>query len=198
MLKKRQRRPLKHLNLDNPINVENHLSKQETRPQQWVPELELSHKDREIILSPVCWVTDSIINAAQTLLKDMYPVSGMESAACGLTMTYSVQRSEFIQILNSGDGHWVTVVLGYHILMFLCTTVCIRQLALHLKLKLPAFVVHRSLYLVGVSHPDVFVYDSMYSTAGTTLEAQIASLRCTQESVLKIKFVDVQRQSGTF
>ena len=77
----------------------------------------------------------------------MYPVSGMESVACGLTMTYSVQRSEFIQILNTGDGHWVTVS-G-----------------------------------VGVSHPDVFVYDSMYSTAGTTLEAQIASLRCTQESV---------------
>ena len=84
----------------------------------------------------------------------MYPVSGMESVACGLTMTY--------KILNTGDGHWVTVS-G-----------------------------------VGVSHPDVFVYDSMYSTAGTTLEAQIASLRCTQESVLKIKFVDVQRQSGTF
>ena len=69
-------------------------------PTKWFPELELSYMDREIILSLVGWVTDSIINTAQTLLKDMYPVSDIESVACGLTMTYSVQRSEFIQMLQ--------------------------------------------------------------------------------------------------
>ena len=52
-------------------------SKQETILQRWTPELKLLRIDREFILSPVRWLTDSIINAAQKLLQDMCPWYGI-------------------------------------------------------------------------------------------------------------------------
>ena len=60
-------------------------------------------------MNPVGWLTDSIVDAAQKLLKGTSSVPGLESVACGLTMSCSVQRGEFIQILNTGKDHWVTV-----------------------------------------------------------------------------------------
>ena len=46
------------------ICVEEHQSKQTVK--MWIPQLELSSSDREILLA---WLTDSIIDATQNLLK---------------------------------------------------------------------------------------------------------------------------------
>ena len=107
-LKRRQRKQVRDINKNNPICVEEHQSKQ-TDVKMWIPELELSSSDKEILLSPTAWLTDSIIDAAQNLLKKEFPVPGLQSVGCGLTMTFAIQPGEFIQILNTGQGHWVTI-----------------------------------------------------------------------------------------
>ena len=107
-------------------------------------------------------MTDSIIDAAQKLVKQLSPVPGLESVACGLTMAFAVQPGEFVQILNTGHGHWVTVST------------------------------------IGVAHPTVCVYDSLYSSAGTRLDAQIASLIQSEEPEISLEFVDVTVQAGTY
>ena len=108
MLKRRQRKQTKDLNNpSNPICVEEHQSKKEV--VMWIQELQLSPSDRDILFSSTAWVTDSIVDAAQNLLKKACPVPGLQSVSCGLTMTYDVQPGEFVQILNTGHGHWVTV-----------------------------------------------------------------------------------------
>ena len=76
----------------------------------WVAELELNQSDREIILSPTAWITDTIVNAAQELLKQQCPfVSGFQKVTCGFTMNFDIETGEFIQILHTGQGHWMTV-----------------------------------------------------------------------------------------
>ena len=100
MLKRWQRKPIKHVNKDDPICVEGYQSRQEDTGM-WIPELEHPISDRDILLSRTAWLTDSIIDAAQNLLKKVIPVPGLESVTCGLTMTYSVQPGDFIQILNT-------------------------------------------------------------------------------------------------
>ena len=108
MSKRRQRKQTKDVNKNDPICVEEHQSKQKDT-ELWIPELGLTSSDRDILLSPTAWLTDSIIDAAQNLLKKAFPVPGLQSVSCGLTMTYAVQPGEFIQILNTGLGHWVTI-----------------------------------------------------------------------------------------
>ena len=49
----------------------------------------------------------------------------------------------------------------------------------------------------GTVHPEVIVYDSLYSTLPTLANAQIASLLATQQPNIKVKFMDVQMQSGS-
>jgi len=61
----------------------------------WIPELELSSSDKEI-LSPTAWPTNSIIDAAQILLKKECPLPALQSVGCGLTMTFAIQPGEFI------------------------------------------------------------------------------------------------------
>ena len=55
-------------------------------------------------------MTDNIIDAAQTLLKETYPhVHGLEPVALAETLSFSVQSGEFVQILNISRCHWVTI-----------------------------------------------------------------------------------------
>ena len=141
MLKRRQRKPTKHVNPEEPICVETYkCSKPDKLSQQWIPGLGL---DRNCLLNPTSWLTESIIDTAQKVLIQINPIPGLESIACGPTMTFAVQPGEFVQILNTGHGHWVTVST------------------------------------IGVAHSTVRVYDSLYSSAGTRLEAQISLNRET-------------------
>ena len=161
MLKRRQRKPTSHVNPENPICVETYkFSQPDKSSQHWIPALGLSNSDRNILLSPTSWLTDTLIDAAQKLLKEICHTPGLESVACGLTMTFAVQPGEFVQILNTGHGHWVTVST------------------------------------IGEAHPSVCVYDSLYSSAGTLLGGQIASLIHTEKPEISLKFIDVPVQAG--
>ena len=75
--------------------------------EKWVNGL--TKKDQAII-SMIGWLTDNIVNAAQGLLKQQYPhINGFQNVALGLTLSYAVQVEEFVQLLHTGYGHWVTV-----------------------------------------------------------------------------------------
>lgn len=69
----------------------------------------LSGEDRATLLSPVGWLGDSIISAAQTLLKQQSSIPGFQQTCIGMTLTFEIQRGEFIQILHDGIGHWLTI-----------------------------------------------------------------------------------------
>ena len=69
----------------------------------------LSVDDREILLSAVGWLTDSIISAAQTLLKCQSSIPGFQHPCIAGTMEFEIQQKDFIQILHNGYGHWLTV-----------------------------------------------------------------------------------------
>lgn len=52
------------------INVEEYQLKNPVPSQKdWFPELSLTKSDRDVMLSPTAWLTDSVVNAAQTLMK---------------------------------------------------------------------------------------------------------------------------------
>ena len=63
--------------------------------------------DRDILKHSSGWLTDSLINAAQILIKKKHPlISGLQNVNFGITNSFDVQTSEFIQILHTGQGHW--------------------------------------------------------------------------------------------
>ena len=75
----------------------------------WLTDLKLYPED-EKCLHDGKWLTDNIIDAAQTLLKETYPhVHGLEPVALAETLSFSVQSGEFVQILNISRCHWVTI-----------------------------------------------------------------------------------------
>ena len=56
------------------------------------------------------WLTDAVINAAQVLLKEHFPeMGGLQRTTLGHTLTYAVERGEFVQIVNVRGNHWITV-----------------------------------------------------------------------------------------
>ena len=56
------------------------------------------------------WLTESVINAVQTLLKKSFPhVGRLQPTSLGETLGFAIARGEFIQILNISNHHWLTV-----------------------------------------------------------------------------------------
>ena len=91
------------------------------------------------MLNPTAWLTDSIINAVQTLLKKANPLmSGLQSVVLGNTMSFDIEPGEFVQILHNGHGHWLTIstvgnmhpqVQVYDSAYSCCPTICKAQIA---------------------------------------------------------------------
>ena len=50
---------------------------------------------------------------------------------------------------------------------------------------------------IGLNHPEVAVYDSLYPSVPTTIKMQIATLLLTQQPAILLHNMDVQMQSGT-
>ena len=56
------------------------------------------------------WLSEQIIDAGQNILKSMYlHIQGLQEVALSMALSYSIAKSEFIQIINTGNHHWVTV-----------------------------------------------------------------------------------------
>ena len=84
--------------------------RQRRQPKVWLDPLNLLQKDRDILLSPTGWVTDSIINAAEQLLRQRFPqLPGLQDVALGQTMAFTIMTGEFVQILHTSRDHWLTI-----------------------------------------------------------------------------------------
>ena len=144
------------------ITVEDYKLKQPLQLQKlWLPELNLAKSDQDILLNPTAWMTDSLMDAAQLLLKKVNPaMQGLQSVTRGITMNFDIEPGEFVQILHNGHGHWLTIST------------------------------------VGNEHPQVEVYDSVYSCCPTLCKAQIAALLSTKQPAIHLKYMDVQMQAG--
>ena len=73
-----------------------------------LPILDLSHRDKEILLhvSPTAWITYSIVNAAQQLLREQFPqLPSLQDVSLGLTMAFNSMPSKFLQILHVSRSH---------------------------------------------------------------------------------------------
>ena len=83
--------------------------------QPWLPTLNLHISEQDILLSPTAWITDTIVNAAQNMLKKQFPsISGLQDVALGL-VNFNIQTGEFVQILHTAEGHWLAIsTLGLH------------------------------------------------------------------------------------
>ena len=97
---------------DDIVDVDSYIVKNKhlVRVKEWLPHLKLNDGDREVLLNPLGWLTDNLINAAQLLLKKASPhVSGLQDVTRGLVLSFDVEPGEFVQILNNQRGHWLTV-----------------------------------------------------------------------------------------
>eukprot|EP00731_Ephydatia_muelleri_P011336 Em0006g230a len=89
------------------VEVESYVPLAQDEVQHWVPGL--TTEDKKMITSGG-WLSDEIVDAGQKLLKSMYPhIQGLQEVALGMVLSYSIAKSEFIQIMNTGKHHWVTV-----------------------------------------------------------------------------------------
>lgn len=56
-------------------------------------------KDKSIIACPTGWLSDSIIDGAQKLLKHLNPtMSGLQNVCQASALAFDIQRSEFVQV----------------------------------------------------------------------------------------------------
>ena len=125
----------------------------------WLPFLNLSHKDKEILLSPTAWISDSIVNAAQQLLREQFPqLPGLQDVSLGVTMAFNIMPGEFLQILHTSRDHWLTIST------------------------------------IGVKHPIVKIYDSLFNYLPNLAKAQIASLLCSKQDIIEAHIMDVKLQ----
>ncbi len=63
------------------------------------------------LLNPVGWLTDSIVNAAQQLLKKLFPsINSLQDVAIGYTMNFEIQTGKYYtlnrQSLADNFKHW--------------------------------------------------------------------------------------------
>ena len=79
-------------------------------PTSWIPYLHMTQSDKAILESSNAWLSDSIINAAQLLLKrGNAPAGGLQNVNFGLTDSFEVETGGFVQIIHTGEAHWNVV-----------------------------------------------------------------------------------------
>jgi len=80
-------------------------------PSPWVKIAGVSlNEDHKRMLETSEWLDDEVITAAQHLLKDQYPAVGsLQTPTLASKLALEPQTSEFVQILNLNNNHWITV-----------------------------------------------------------------------------------------
>ena len=93
------------------IDVESYkvTAKFEMQSKFWIEYLNLTQDDRNIMLSSNAWLSDTIVNAAQQLLKSSNVITGLQNVLLGQTHSFAVEFGAFVQILHTGCGHWHVV-----------------------------------------------------------------------------------------
>ena len=56
------------------------------------------------------WLSHSVINAAQKLLKARHSsIGGLQNTLLAQNMQFQIERENFVQILNISDSHWIMI-----------------------------------------------------------------------------------------
>ena len=80
------------------IDVDAVLSIKNDQDQQLLPSLNLQH-DEDVLLNGD-WLTDSIINQGQNLIKKAFPhIQGLQNVLLGKTLAFSIQFEAVVQVL---------------------------------------------------------------------------------------------------
>ena len=70
----------------------------------------LNVQDYQLIMSPHGWLDSAIIHSAQVLLQKINPlIKGFQRPTLGPVRNFSVVSGEFVQLLHTGQDHWVCV-----------------------------------------------------------------------------------------
>ncbi|CAH3184903.1 unnamed protein product, partial [Porites evermanni] len=70
----------------------------------------LEESDYQIILNPLGWLNCDIIHMAQVLLHEAKPsIEGFQRPTLGPARNFDVVSAEFIQLLHTGNDHWVCI-----------------------------------------------------------------------------------------
>ena len=77
-------------------------------PSKWVSDL--TTEDEKVLLTDGELLMNRLINARQKMIKGCYPhVCGLQDVSLGHTLGFNVQEGEFVQVLCTASGHWVTI-----------------------------------------------------------------------------------------
>ena len=61
-------------------------------------------------MSPHGWLDGAIVHSAQVLLQKINPlIEGFQRPTLGPVQTFSVVSGEFVQLLHTGQDHWVCI-----------------------------------------------------------------------------------------
>ena len=70
----------------------------------------LEESDYQLILNPLGWLNCVIIHMAQVLLHEAKPsIEGFQRPTLGPARNFDVVSAEFIQLLHTGNDHWVCI-----------------------------------------------------------------------------------------
>ena len=71
----------------------------------------LDVQDYQLIMSPHGWLDCVIVHSAQVLLQKINPlIEGFQRPTLGPVRNFSVVSDEFVQLLHTGQDHWVCVI----------------------------------------------------------------------------------------
>ena len=72
-----------------------------------IPRIDHASTDRHCL--PCVVVTDNILAAGQRLLQRQTGAHGLQPPCIGQMCAFDIQKRDFIQIVNNGHAHWLTI-----------------------------------------------------------------------------------------
>ena len=70
----------------------------------------LVEKDFDVVGSPTGWLDCTIIHQAQVYLQQLNTgIRGLQRPVLGPVRSFDIMRGDFVQILHTGDKHWVCI-----------------------------------------------------------------------------------------
>ena len=89
------------------VDLDTYKPKKQPKRKRWVEGL--TNTDKAVLCNGD-WLNDDIVNACQQLLSRQFSsLRGLQSVNLGRTLAFNIERGEFVQILHTGQGHWVTI-----------------------------------------------------------------------------------------
>ena len=80
------------------------------RAERYAQYQTLNERHFELVMSPNCWLDCDIIHQVHVYLRNSNPaIEGFQRPTLGPFRNFSIVGGEFVQILHTGDSHWVCI-----------------------------------------------------------------------------------------